>query len=320
MLRPLSSAHSRTLSRSIRRLAMGTSLSLGLILSPAAGAQNLLQNGGFDEDLSGWQFFSDGLRVLTLWQEEDAGGNPDSGSVSVTNFDEGEATTQVGLLQCVPVTSGQTYDLRAALRLPPGQAAVGLAEATVFWFTSASCSGFLSDEFGFAQGNPGSWVDHRRLLTAPAGAQGARINLRVFKETGGGGLGAHFDSLFFGREGTAPPCTPDARTLCLNDDRFKVTANWRRTNGEAGTGTAVELTGDTGFFWFFNPANVEMIVKVLTGCSNNGHYWVFAGGLTNVEVELRVEDTQTAMVRTYTNPQRTPFQPLQDTSAFETCP
>lgn len=296
-------------------------LALGLLASSRPGeSQNLLQNGTFGEDLAGWQAFSDGLRVLTLWQDEDAGGSPSSGSVSVTNFDEAPLTTQVGLLQCVPVSTGEDYDLRAALRIPVDQAAVGLAEVTIFWFSSPSCSGFVADEFAFAQASPGSWVDHRRTVTAPAGATGARINLRVFKETGGGGLDAHFDDLFFGREGTAPPCTADSRTLCLNGDRFKVTANWQRANGEAGSGSAVELTGDTGYFWFFNPANVEMIVKVLTGCPQNGNYWVFAGGLTNVAVDLRVEDTQTGAVRTYANPQRTPFQPLQDTAAFTTCP
>ncbi len=296
-------------------------LVFGLLVWASAGqAQNLLENGTFDADLSGWTTFSDGLRVLTLWQEADAGGSPDSGSASVTNFDEGVGTTQVGLLQCAAVSPGQSYDLRGALQFPVGQAATGLAEVTVFWFSSSTCTGFLSDEFAFAQGTPGSWVDHSRTLTAPASAQGARINLRVFKETGGGGLDTHFDDFFFGPEGTAPPCTANARTLCLNDDRFKVTANWLRTNGEAGTGNAVELTGDTGYFWFFNAANVEMIVKVLTGCPQNGHFWVFAGGLTNVEVELRVEDTQSGIVRTYNNPQRAPFQPIQDTAAFETCP
>ena len=297
------------------------SLAFGaLAFAAAAQAQNQLQNGTFDEDLAGWTIFSDGLRVLTLWQEADADGSPSSGSASVTNFDPAAATTQVGLLQCTAVTPEQDYDLRGALRLPTGQAATGLAEVTVFWFSSSNCSGFLADEFVFAQANPGSWVDHGRTLTAPAGARGARINLRVFKETGGGGLDAHFDNFFFGPTGTSPPCTPNPRTLCLNNDRFKVTANWLRSNGEAGSGTAVELTGDTGYFWFFNAANVEMIVKVLTGCPQNGNYWVFAGGLTNVEVELRVEDTSNGGLRIYNNPQRTPFEPIQDTSAFETCP
>ena len=63
-----------------------------------------------------------------------------------------------------------------------------------------------------------------------------------------------------------------------------------------------------------------MIVKVLDGCDINGSRWVFAGGLTNVNVTLTVTDTQTGRVQTYINPQNTPYQPIQDTSTFSTCP
>jgi hypothetical protein len=89
---------------------------------------------------------------------------------------------------------------------------------------------------------------------------------------------------------------------------------------QTGQAQVVELTSDTGYMWFFSSANVETVVKVLNACSLDGHYWVFAGGLTNVKVVLTVTDTQTAMQRTYTNPQSTSFQPIQDTSAFAACP
>jgi hypothetical protein len=117
-----------------------------------------------------------------------------------------------------------------------------------------------------------------------------------------------------------PPCSPSATRLCLNNGRFAVTSTWSTPNGANGTGQAVVLTGDTGYFWFFNSANVEMLVKVLNACGVNNRYWVFAGGLTDVGVELRVQDTQTGAVRTYRNPQGTAFQPIQDTSAFASCP
>ncbi|MCB1035270.1 MAG: hypothetical protein KDD47_15690, partial [Acidobacteria bacterium] len=120
---------------------------------------------------------------------------------------------------------------------------------------------------------------------------------------------------------TTGTCIPGDTTLCLNNDRFRVEVNWRNVAGTTGQGHGVELTGDTGYFWFFNPSNVEMVVKVLNGCpSTFNSYWVFAGGLTNVEVEMVVTDTEHDEVRTYTNPLRTPFQPLQDTEAFLTCP
>jgi len=116
-------------------------------------------------------------------------------------------------------------------------------------------------------------------------------------------------------------CTPNATTLCLQNDRFKVEADWRRPGGQTGVGTGVELTPDTGYFWFFNSANVEMVVKVLNNCNGaTNHFWVFAGGLTNVEAVLTVTDTLTGQSRRYTNPLGTPFKPIQDTGAFATCP
>ncbi len=115
------------------------------------------------------------------------------------------------------------------------------------------------------------------------------------------------------------PCTPDANSLCLNGGRFKVTATWQSATG-SGTGTAIPGTSDTGQFWFFSSQNVEMVVKVLNGCGFNQRYWVFAGGLTNVQVTMTVTDASNGTVKTYTNPLNTAFAPVQDTAAFSTCP
>jgi len=115
-------------------------------------------------------------------------------------------------------------------------------------------------------------------------------------------------------------CVADANTLCLNNDRFQVSVDFLTPQGDAGVGKAVELTGDTGYFWFFNESNVELVIKVLDTCSFSNRFWVFAGGLTNVEVEITVVDTQAGATKIYTNPQRTAFQPIQDTNAFATCP
>ncbi len=82
----------------------------------------------------------------------------------------------------------------------------------------------------------------------------------------------------------------------------------------------MQLTSDTGYLWFFGSANVEAVVKVLNGCGLGGHYWLFAGGLTNVNVVITVTDTQTGIQKMYVNPPKTKFQPIQDTSAFATCP
>jgi hypothetical protein len=115
-------------------------------------------------------------------------------------------------------------------------------------------------------------------------------------------------------------CTPGTTRLCLNGSRFQVDVQWTLANGETGAGRAVPLTADTGTFWFFDSANLEMVVKVLNGCGTNNRYWVFAAGLTNVRVRITVTDTLRQVTKQYTNPQGTAFLPIQDTSAFQTCP
>jgi len=114
-------------------------------------------------------------------------------------------------------------------------------------------------------------------------------------------------------------CTPDATSLCLNGGRYLVRAAYRTPQGTTANGIAVSLTNTTGYFWFFSADNVEVVVKVVDGCSFNSRKWVFAGGLTNVSVTITVTDTQTGIIRMYDNPLNVPFQPVQDLSAF-TCP
>jgi hypothetical protein len=115
------------------------------------------------------------------------------------------------------------------------------------------------------------------------------------------------------------PCTPGDRSLCLDGGRFEVRAEWTRSNGQTGSGHAVPLTSDTGYFWFFDETNVEVVIKVLDGCTANSHHWVFAGGLTDVRVRLTVRDARTGVTKEYNNPQGVAFRAIQDTGAFA-CP
>ncbi|HKD20090.1 MAG TPA: PKD domain-containing protein [Thermoanaerobaculia bacterium] len=122
-------------------------------------------------------------------------------------------------------------------------------------------------------------------------------------------------------QGAVLPCDPHVATnLCVDSNRFKVTIHWVKPDGSNGDATAVSLTDASGYFWFFDPSNIETVVKVLNGCSIGGHYWVFAAGLTNVQATITVLDTKTSTAKTYTNPQGTAFAPIQDTAAFATCP
>lgn len=122
------------------------------------------------------------------------------------------------------------------------------------------------------------------------------------------GLRAEFDA--------ATLCSASNTQLCLNKGRFAVTAKFKAGTDPEGTANVVKLTDETGYLWFFNSANVEAVVKVLDACALNGKFWVFAGGLTNVQVDLTVTDTQTTNSKTYRNPQGTAFKPIQDTEAL----
>ena len=119
-----------------------------------------------------------------------------------------------------------------------------------------------------------------------------------------------------------PPCQPTDTTLCLANGRFRVSAAWRDFEGEQGAGMTQLPTDDSGSFWFFSPENTELLVKVLDACNlpDFNNFWVFAGGLTNVEVILTVTDTQTGQFRVYENDLGEDFQPVLDTAAFDGCP
>jgi hypothetical protein len=101
-----------------------------------------------------------------------------------------------------------------------------------------------------------------------------------------------------------------------------VRADWQiPSQGTSGHGTAVPLTSEAGYFWFFGPANVEVVVKVLNGCGSvDAHHWVYVAGLTDVAVPLIVTDMQTGQTKIYTNPSGSLFQPILDNSTFASCP
>lgn len=110
----------------------------------------------------------------------------------------------------------------------------------------------------------------------------------------------------------------DAPTL--QGDRFQVRADWQRAQ-DSGSASARKLSDDSAAFWFFRPSNTELLVKVLDGCETNGHYWVFAAGLTNQGVVLRVDDLGSRpAARVWRSPLGSPFMPILDTRAFACAP
>lgn len=106
------------------------------------------------------------------------------------------------------------------------------------------------------------------------------------------------------------------RSVLLSDGRFRVEVEWQAPRqGTEGHGRAHPDSADTGSFWFFDPDNLELTVKVLDGRPVNGRFWFFYGALTNVGYRITVTDQLTGRERTYDNPPGR-FGSFADTAAF----
>ena len=91
-------------------------------------------------------------------------------------------------------------------------------------------------------------------------------------------------------------------------------------NPLSGSGKVVEgQTDETGLFWFFEPNNWEVMIKVLDGCAVNGYFWVFGASTTDVAFTIVVTDTKTGLVKTFVNPAGTAADAITDTEALQVC-
>jgi len=70
--------------------------------------------------------------------------------------------------------------------------------------------------------------------------------------------------------------------------------------------SAVQLTAEAGYFWFFNPENIEVTVKLIDGHAVNNHYWLFLSGMTDLGLTVTVTNFGNCLdgqcpTKTYTN-------------------
>jgi hypothetical protein len=291
---------------------------LAALTTGAAGAANLVENRTFDDNVDGWFPF---VFATIAHSSVDELGSPASGSILVSSKNPGSGGASAGT--CIPVLPGKTYAFGASVRIPSNQesaAAVrGLVE--VAWSSENDCSPNLGNADGTINivDQKDVWATTQGWGTAPPGAETARLQLRGVASDGAPGLfHLFYDNAFFVEDAK---CVRTPTNHCLNDARFRVTVEWETKQGATGYGRAVSLTDDSGYFWFFNDANVELVTKLIDACPTQfDRFWFFAAGLTDVETTIRVLDTETEVERVYGNPQQTPFAPVQDTDAFATCP
>jgi hypothetical protein len=116
------------------------------------------------------------------------------------------------------------------------------------------------------------------------------------------------------------PCVESQTTACVNGgfsalNRFRIEA-------VTGSGQNLPVISSTGNqARFLSGSNTpDYVIDVINSCNQNNRFWVFAGGLTDVRTIITVTDTLRAETKTYRPSGNQNFQPIQDTSAFATCP
>lgn len=116
-------------------------------------------------------------------------------------------------------------------------------------------------------------------------------------------------------ETTVFQVTSPNTSLFLQSGRFLVTATFTDpATGVQKTAQAVQLSDESGYFWFFGSTNTELSLKLLNGQIINGHSWLFLASMTTMGFSVKVTDQETptncrftgfgssCLSKTYTSP------------------
>ena len=114
----------------------------------------------------------------------------------------------------------------------------------------------------------------------------------------------------------------DGRVAEVLGGRFRISVTGANFSNVPFVGKTVPLAStDSAIFWFFQPANFELLIKMVDGCSLNNRYWVFYAATTNVAFTIRVDDTFADETVIYENALGSTADIAEtDSNAFATCP
>ena len=281
---------------------------------------------------------------------------PTSGTLNWANGDSADKTFQVAVLNDTVVESTETVNL--ALSNATGGASLGTSSGVIniqdddtagtppaapsnLQASGVSASDIQltwqdnsNNETAFRIESKTGSGSYSQVASTPSNATGATITglttatsytFRVRAASGSLNSSYSNEATASTLGGDTTPCVAGPHTLCLGDGgRFKVEVTWSSQSSGSGSANAVPLAGapQSGLFYFIDPTNIEMLVKVLNACipALGNHYWVFYAATTNVQFSLTVTDTQTGQSKNYTNALNHAASPVQDTNAFATCP
>ena len=161
-------------------------------------------------------------------------------------------------------------------------------------------------------------------------------NIQAFVEAAGGSLvvggggGPQFEQIYEapvdlfgdleGRDGVISlrleevggPGVPQPQPLFLGEgNRFWAFATFL-VDGSLRQSAPQRLAADSGAFWFFEPDNLELSLKVLDACSFDGHFWIFVAGTTDLGVDITIRDSVTTQMSQYSNPAGELFRSVRD--------
>jgi len=114
----------------------------------------------------------------------------------------------------------------------------------------------------------------------------------------------------------------DGRIAELLGGRFQVSVTGSDFSDLPFIGHTVPLAStESAIFWFFEPANFELLIKMVNGCGTPlDHFWVFYAAATNVQFTVTVHDAVADLTKSYTNPSGTSLNTtVTDIAAFP-CP
>ncbi|HZF07915.1 MAG TPA: Calx-beta domain-containing protein [Thermoanaerobaculia bacterium] len=208
-------------------------------------------------------------------------------------------------------------------------AAQSTSEVLLTWKDNASGT---SNETSFRIESKGLTTPYQQVQTAAQNATSALVpsldpatayTFRV-RANNAAGNSAYSNEASATTHAEIAACVAGANTLCVGaGGRFKLEVAWKSANA-SGQGVAVPVASapQSGLFYFVDPSNIEMLVKVLNACipALGNKYWVFYAATTNVQFTLTITDTHTGLVKVYFNPLNQAAAPVQDTNAFATCP
>lgn len=274
---------------------------------------NLIKGGTFDDldALSNWTRTSN--RVTFDWNGVDALARPTSGSAAVVS------NRADGIQQCVQVFATHDYEFGARVQTARGTTRFNvsrmLAYAAMAFYTDPGCKGTKLDEVATERvvlGPSGRFTAIGGVKRAPVGTQSALLTLIADDEDAPSALAAapvFFDDVFLRDAGG---CVPDHKTLCFADGTLRATASIFNSQQKPEAALAVQISPSSGYFYTYSPDDAEFTIKTIDLSGAGEGKWVVIGGMTNLRLEIAVEELARGQRKKFTNPEGHFLSPVVD--------